>query len=239
MELKTQEQLKKELSAPLPAEAVKDHPTKVGMSSIKPIYITERLNDVFGIGGWTLRADLLTPPSVATKTTNAGKQRTEYTSLVKVVFNIPAYGVHYECIAGSTNDDEGDAVKGGITDGLTKISSWMEIGIDVFKGKVKTGNKQASTPQKPQPSPTKNEPKKEEPKQDNASALKPSASFDKAPELDADKKKAKKAYDALDQSVVLKHLITIEKLTYATVSDFIQGESIERVREIYAKLTSK
>jgi len=36
-----------ELKAPLPAEAVTQHPTKTYLSSIKAIYVLERLNEVF------------------------------------------------------------------------------------------------------------------------------------------------------------------------------------------------
>lgn len=138
----------KELSAeqqalikrPLPAEAVKPHPTRQGMSAIKAIYVTERLNDVFGVGKWTVKSDLL--PSgpggalftIKTYTTNNGKERTEYFAVAKTIFEVPEYGVYYECIAGSSNDDMGDSAKSAITDCLTKICSWIGIGIDVFKG---------------------------------------------------------------------------------------------------------
>lgn len=40
------------LKSPLPAEAIKQHPTKTYLSSIKAIYVTERMNDVFGVGQW-------------------------------------------------------------------------------------------------------------------------------------------------------------------------------------------
>ena len=36
----------------LPDEAVSQHPTKKFLSSIKSIYVTERLNEVFGVGSW-------------------------------------------------------------------------------------------------------------------------------------------------------------------------------------------
>jgi hypothetical protein len=42
----TQIQINK-IKEPLPAEAVTKHPTKTYLSSIKAIYVTERLNDVF------------------------------------------------------------------------------------------------------------------------------------------------------------------------------------------------
>ncbi|WP_234735364.1 hypothetical protein [Tellurirhabdus bombi] len=128
------------IKKPLPAEAVKPHPTKQGMSTIKAIYVTERLNDVFGIGKWTIKTDLLPATAdgnlftIRTYTTSNGKERTEYFAVAKTVLEIPDYGVHYECIAGASNDDMGDAAKGATTDAITKICSYLGIGIDVFKG---------------------------------------------------------------------------------------------------------
>jgi hypothetical protein len=40
------------LNAPLPPEAIAQHPTKTFLSTIKAIYVVERLNQVFGLGGW-------------------------------------------------------------------------------------------------------------------------------------------------------------------------------------------
>lgn len=55
--LKISEQQQKLLDAPLPAEAVSPHPTKSYLSSIKAIYVTERLNQVFGVGSWRVRSE--------------------------------------------------------------------------------------------------------------------------------------------------------------------------------------
>ena len=53
----------------------------------------------------------------------------------------PEYGIYFECYGGNDNGGEnsknfdlGDAYKGATTDALTKIGSYLEIGIDVFKG---------------------------------------------------------------------------------------------------------
>jgi hypothetical protein len=139
MEIKSiTKEMRDELRKPLDTKAVSPIATKPHLSSIKPIYVTERLNSVFGLGAWQVRVELVTPVSSEQKTSSKGRLYTEFTSLVKVIFTIPTYGVYYECIAGSTNEDEGDAVKGGISDCITKIGSWLEIGIDVYKG---NGNK--------------------------------------------------------------------------------------------------
>jgi len=130
----TPEQLAK-IAEPLPPEAIAAHPTKDNLSTIKGIFVTERLNQVFGVGAWSVKTDLLSPITSATRTTKFGKERTEYTAVLKTVFTIPAHDIYYECIASSMNDDPGDAAKGATTDAITKIASWIGIGIDVYKGK--------------------------------------------------------------------------------------------------------
>jgi hypothetical protein len=122
------------IKKPLPKEAVTQHPTRSNLSTIKAIYVTERLNDVFGVGAWKIKTEIIAPIMEKTKTTNAGKERTEYTAVLKTYFSIPDYGIYYESIASSVNDDPGDACKGATTDAITKICSYIGIGIDVFKG---------------------------------------------------------------------------------------------------------
>ena len=117
------------LKKPLPDEAVKPHPTKTFLSSIKAIYVTERLNEVFGCGAWSVKTEHIT-------TTDKSMV------VVKVTLTIPEYWVYYECFGGNDNGGEhsknfdlGDAFKGATTDAITKIGSYLGIGIDVFKGK--------------------------------------------------------------------------------------------------------
>jgi len=128
------------LNKPLDSAAVSE-PNRKGLSSIKVIYITERLNQVFGPGSWQTRVELI-ETNKWTQNTKAG-DRDMYTGLVKTTFDIPAYEIHYECIASSNNDDEGDAIKGAISDCISKIASWMGIGADVYKGK---GNDKQTSP---------------------------------------------------------------------------------------------
>jgi hypothetical protein len=115
------------LTRPLPAEAVTPHPTKTYLSSIKSIYVTERLNEVFGVGAWRVE-------------TNKVDQSNKMV-VVKVRLTIPAYGIDYECYGGNDNADLGDAYKGATTDALTKIASWLGIGQEVFKGEVGKAHK--------------------------------------------------------------------------------------------------
>ena len=112
MEIKTLTAEKQaQLVRPLPPEAVTPHPSKTYLSSIKSIYVTERLNEVFGVGSWRVGVD---------KVDQANKM-----VVVKVRLTIPAYGIDYECYGGNDNSDLGDAYKGASTDAITKICSWL------------------------------------------------------------------------------------------------------------------
>jgi len=126
------------IKKPLPKEAVTQHPTKQNLSTIKAIYVTERLNDVFGIGSWIIETNIVGDVMEKTRTTSSGRERTEYTAILKTCLSIPEYGIYYESIASSVNDDPGDACKGATTDAITKICSYIGIGIDVFKGQHDT-----------------------------------------------------------------------------------------------------
>ncbi len=139
---KINQQMRDALRKPLPPEAVKQHPTKTFLSSIKAIYVTERLNDVFGVGSWHLKVNHVT-------TTDKSMV------VVKVEFSIPEYGIYFECYGGNDNGGEnsknfdlGDAYKGATTDALTKIGSYLEIGIDVFKGLGNTAPAPQQQPKK-------------------------------------------------------------------------------------------
>ena len=112
---------KEALDRRLPDEAVSQHPTKTFLSSIKSIYVTERLNEVFGVGSWRVETEIV--------------ERSERMVVVKLRFSIPEYGIYYVCFGGNDNADLGDACKGATTDALTKVCSWLGIGAEVFKGR--------------------------------------------------------------------------------------------------------
>ena len=112
---------KEALDRRLPDEAVSQHPTKKFLSSIKSIYVTERLNEVFGVGSWRVETEIV--------------ERSERMVVVKLRFSIPEYGIYYECFGGNDNADLSDACKGATTDALTKVCSWLGIGAEVFKGR--------------------------------------------------------------------------------------------------------
>lgn len=130
-------EIKAILDRRLPDEAVSQHPSKAYLSSIKSIYVTERLNEAFGVGAWQISTEFI--------------DKHEGMVVVKTTLDIPDYGIHFESYGGNDNKDLGDAYKGASTDAITKIGSWLGIGADVFKG-LQNGKKGYTAP-KPTPAP--------------------------------------------------------------------------------------
>lgn len=220
--MKTQEQLKAELYAPLPAEAIKQHPTKTFLSTIKPIYITDRMNEVFGIGQWQ------------TKTENI-LVNDNGTVVNKVVFTVPEYNIYYECFGGNDNGgsgskgfDLGDAFKGATTDALNKIASYIGIGIDVYRGKQSHNTTTLYTNNKPTAT--------------TITPIQPSTAFN---DDTADRKaKALSALQKAKKVSTVKGLIAEQKgfkatpegtsfQSGATLDDVVKNNSIELVGEFY------
>ena len=108
------------LREPLPKEAISQHPTKSFLSTIKAIYMVERLNNVFGIGSWRLKNTVI--------------DSTTKMVIIHAILYVPEYGIELESFGGNDNADNGDAYKGASTDALSKICSFLEIGMDVYKG---------------------------------------------------------------------------------------------------------
>lgn len=135
-------EMREKLTHPLQPEAVTPHPTKKFLSSIKSIYVTERLNEVFGTGAWKIETNFV--------------DKDAKMIVVKVKFTIPEYGIEYECFGGNDNPDLGDAYKGATTDALTKIASWLGIGQEVFKGEAGKSKPQPQTQSQPKPQQTIN-----------------------------------------------------------------------------------
>lgn len=137
MTLTDEQKLK--LSVKLPDWAVKAHPTKQNMSAIHPMAVIDRLNEVFGIGGWNFYAEYISCDKRHQETKSGGRE--VYDSAVKGTLTIG--DLTLEQFGGSTNDDKGDALKGGGTDALTKIASYLGIGAEIYKGH---GNVDAGAP---------------------------------------------------------------------------------------------
>lgn len=136
-----QEQLNK-LNEPLPSWAVKPHPTKTNMTAIHPMAVIDRLNEVFGVGAWIFETDFISCDAFnqevavyknGTKT-DEKKNRTMYMSAVKGTLKVMSEGIHIEQYGGSSNEDRGDALKGGATDALTKCASYLGVGASIYKG---------------------------------------------------------------------------------------------------------
>ena len=123
---------KEALVRELPSWAVKPHPTKTNMSAIHPMAIIDRLNEVFGIGGWDFHTEFINSSPFIQKTRNG--ERSMFRSAVKGRVYIKSLDLTIEQFGGSSNDDEGDALKGGATDALTKIASYLGIGASIYKG---------------------------------------------------------------------------------------------------------
>jgi hypothetical protein len=121
-----------QLQAPLPTWAIRPNPMKPKMSVIHPMSIIDRLNEVFGVGAWHFSTTAIDCTKEIQKTKNG--QRDVYMSSVHATLSIPEYDIHIEQFGGSTNDDKGDALKGGATDALTKMASYLGIGASIYKG---------------------------------------------------------------------------------------------------------
>jgi hypothetical protein len=119
------------LKAPLPSEAVSPNLHRPGFSAIKPIYIVERLNEVFELNGWRFTAEIV----------ESGRM-----VVVKGTLEISGYGIHIEQYGGNDNSDRGDAYKCACTDALSKCASYVGIGMDVYKGLHDDQGKNGSNP---------------------------------------------------------------------------------------------
>lgn len=106
------------LKAPLPDKAVRPHPTKGYLSTINPGYVIDRLNEVFGLGGWMIDYEII---SVEEKMVVA-----------KGTLEVPDTGIKVVQFGGNDNADKGDAYKGACTDALTKCASYIGVGLHVW-----------------------------------------------------------------------------------------------------------
>lgn len=141
------------LQKKLPDWAVKAHPTKTNMSAIHPMAIIERLNEVFGITGWSFTTEFIScNPSkqsvkeyVNGKPTGNMRERDIFIATVKGRLEIEDCVI--EQYGGNTNDDAGDTLKGSATDALTKIASYLGIGAEIYKGMGNVSHGESKAPQ--------------------------------------------------------------------------------------------
>lgn len=119
-------EIEAKLLVPMPPESITRHPTKTFLSTIKAIYIVERLNEVFGMGMWGLEHEII-------------EDSTEYVTVRgRIVLHEYGIATPYQ-YGGHTKTGKGteaaDGYKSAVTDCQSKCASYLGIGIDVFKGK--------------------------------------------------------------------------------------------------------
>jgi hypothetical protein len=127
--------MREKLNKAMPAESIGRHPSMSFLSTIKSIYVTERLNDVFGSGGWDLETEIVKEERLVH---NVKGKDVDYDHVIvcgRLYFReFDLYG----SIQFGGHDDKTmmavNAYKGAITDCLSKCASLLEIGIQVFKG---------------------------------------------------------------------------------------------------------
>jgi len=140
-------EMRQKLEAALPQGAVTIGGAGRGLSSIRPIFVTERLNDVFGMGGWQYTIT----NSVAYNGKETGQSAKQQKNMVLeeqinhvVVFGELRVFAHafgstgpdlvFPSMGGSTNADIGDMFKGALSDGLTKAAAtYLGVGAYVYK----------------------------------------------------------------------------------------------------------
>lgn len=131
----TSEQVK-QLIKDFPPEALSDDSSRgFKLTSIKQMYIIERLNDVFGILGWTYDYGEFTYNEEAKEYSVSVKLHLVNPETGEIMRTIPQEGGHHLVI--SKKDGilrHTDSRKSAVTDGLTKCASVLGIGISIFKG---------------------------------------------------------------------------------------------------------
>jgi hypothetical protein len=109
------------LMRPLPKEALKKHPSRSYLTTINPIYVTDRLNEAFGVGGWQFT------PEVVQDDTNPKM------IIMRGTLTADKHNIKVIQFGGNDNDDRGDAYKGASTDALTKCASYLGVGAEVWR----------------------------------------------------------------------------------------------------------
>ena len=125
---KITQEMRIKLREGFPDEAYSVHITKSFLTTLKAMYVTERLNDVFGIGRWSIEHEIVE------RAENYVLVKGKFVSLDYDVIVPDQYGGHR---TEGVNVEIADGYKSAVTDCQSKIASYLEIGIDMFKGKVK------------------------------------------------------------------------------------------------------
>jgi len=116
----TKEMIEK-LRAPFPPEALEVLTYGAKLTTIKAMYVIERLNDVFGTGRWIHHHKII---SVGKDVIALGR------------LEILDYDVIVPEQYGGMSGANADSYKGAVTNSLSKCASYLGVGIDVFKGNI-------------------------------------------------------------------------------------------------------
>lgn len=140
------------LREPFPAEALSTVPGGAKLTSIKSMYVIERLNKAFGIGRWSLDHEVI--EANEREIVVGGK-------LHLVDYPDCQFPATYGGMKGYEKTDRSDLYKGAVTACIGKAASFLEVGIDVYKGKVKATSNGFSQPAQQRQPQTKPAPKTE------------------------------------------------------------------------------
>ncbi len=134
------DKMREQCRAPFPESAYKAIPGKTYLTTLKAFYVTERLNDVFGVGRWTIHTEVIE------KTNDFVLLQGEFESRDYDITIPKQYGGHK--IEGK-GTDLADGFKSAFTDCQSKIASYLEIGGDMFKGLISSDGKYQGEKVKP------------------------------------------------------------------------------------------
>jgi hypothetical protein len=157
------------LNRDLPAAALKPLAHKQGMTAITPIYVTDRMNEAFGLGGWQFEPEVIND--------------SDKMVIVRGVLTIPSINARIVQFGGNDNRDRGDAYKGAATDALTKCCSYLGVGAHVWR------NNEPSEVESPAPAKPRSTP--------NSASQRKKAEFDRVAELEQTLEKHEEAANKL------------------------------------------
>ena len=131
----------KALTAEFPPEAYKKVTQRGGYMTLQAGYITERLNEVFGVGRWKLEHETNSYPE--TKTNAEGATMVTMHVVTKGHFESLDYDTDTTTQYGSSKLDNpiGDSFKKSVTDCLSKVASQLGVGNSLFKGLIEENGK--------------------------------------------------------------------------------------------------
>ena len=131
------QKLRDALRSPMPKGAITKHPTKTYLSTVKAIFVAERLHDVFGFNGWEIEHAVV----------GAGNGYVLMKGRIYLrkfdLYTPYQFGGHGTEGRGT---EAADGYKSAVTDIQSKCGAHLEIAIDVFKGNPEATVLTPSTP---------------------------------------------------------------------------------------------